>query len=97
GGTAPAEGPPAPLAAPTPPAERPTVPPVLLEVNARMQLDDAKAFEQSAGDGPFQRVAVLRAYQDVMDTYPGTKAAAEAGEAMERLRKAESPEPPAAQ
>jgi len=93
---APTDGEPsAPQPAPPEPKEPSAVPPVLLEANARMQLDAAKAFEQSAGDEPFRRVAVLQAYQDVMDTYPGTKAAEEARQAMERLRKEEAEKAPA--
>jgi len=88
-------------AAPAPPArpkpeERPAVPPNVLEANAQMQLEDAKLFEQKAAGDPFRRVDVLRAYQDVVDFYPGTQAAQEARQAIERLRKEEAPEPPAA-
>ncbi|MGB2803060.1 MAG: protein kinase [Phycisphaerae bacterium] len=74
---------------PAPPVESPVVPAVLLETNARLQLDAAKAFEAEIGDDPFQRLAVIQSYQDVIKVYPGTQAAEEARQAIERLRKKE--------
>ena len=96
---APRAPPPRPPPTPTPPAERSAVPPALIEANAQGQLEDAKLFEQKAAGDLFRRVEVLRAYQDVVDTYPGTKAAEEAAKAIERLRQEEkAPKPsPAAE
>jgi hypothetical protein len=74
---------------PAPPTESPVVPAVMLEANAREQLDAAKAFEAQIGDDPFQRLAVIRSYQDVIRVYPGTQAAEEARQAIERLGKKE--------
>jgi len=70
-------------------AESPAVPAGQLEANAREQLDEAKAFEAQSGDDPFQRIAVIRSYQDVIRVYPGTQAAEEARQAIERLGKKE--------
>jgi len=51
-------------------------------------LEAAKAFEAQIEDDPFQRLAAIQSYQDVINVYPGTKAAEEARQAIERLRKA---------
>jgi len=82
---------------PAPPAGSPVAPAVPLEVNARIQLDAVKEFEKHAGNDPFQRLAVIQSYQDVIKFYPGTQAAEEARQAIERLRKKEGEgSPPAA-
>jgi len=98
GGAAPAPSPPS---AGTPPPSAPLpgtgpvqpVPPALapaeLEANAREQLDAAKAFEAQIGDDPFQGLQVIQSYQDVIRVYPGTQAAGEARQAIERLGKKE--------
>jgi hypothetical protein len=80
-----------------PPAGSPVAPAVPLEANAQLQLDAVKEFEKHAGDDPFQRLAVIQSYQDVIKFYPGTQAAEEARQAIERLRKKEGEgAPPAA-
>ncbi|MCX5648762.1 MAG: protein kinase [Planctomycetota bacterium] len=85
------------LVQPAPPAGSPVAPAVPLEVNARIQLDAVKEFEKHAGNDPFQRLAVIQSYQDVIKFYPGTQAAEEARQAIERLRKKEGEgSPPAA-
>jgi serine/threonine protein kinase len=82
---------------PVPPAGSPVAPAVPLEANAQLQLDAVKEFEKHAGDDPFQRLAVTQSYQDVIKFYPGTQAAEEARQAIERLRKKEGEgAPPAA-
>ena len=78
---------------PAPPALTPDE----LEANAQLQLDAVREFEKHAGDDPFQRLAVIQSYQDVIKFYPGTLAAEEARQAIERLRKKEGEgAPPAA-
>jgi len=71
----------------------PALAPVDLEANARIQLDATKAFEAQIEDDLFQRLAVIQSYQDVIKVYPGTQAAEEARQAIERIRKAMGAEP----
>ena len=70
---------PAPEPAPPPPAP----PSALLEENARIQLRAAIAYEK---DPDNWIPAVVAAYEQVIQVYPGTKAAKEAGAALERLK-----------
>ena len=71
---------------PAPPGPTPpTPPPPNLDEPAQAALKAAKAFEAQIGDDPFQRLAVIQSYQDVIKIYPGTQAAEEARQAIERL------------
>ena len=75
---------------PAPPGPTPpTPPPPNLDEPAQAALKAAKAFEAGIGDDPFERLAVIQSYQDVIKVYPGTQAAEEARQAIERLRKKE--------
>jgi len=71
---------------PEQPPEQPEQPPIPandLEDNAQAQLEAAREFE---ADPDAWSLDVVRAYQDVIDTYPGTQAAEEARKAIARLR-----------
>jgi len=63
--------------------EQPPIPANTLEDNAQAQLEAAREFE---ADPDAWSLDVVRAYQDVIDTYPGTQAAEEARKAIARLR-----------
>lgn len=71
---------------PEQPPEQPEQPPIpanTVESNAQEQLKAAREFE---ADPDAWSPDVVRAYQDVIDIYPGTQAAEEARKALARLR-----------
>ncbi|MBE3070969.1 MAG: protein kinase [Planctomycetes bacterium] len=90
----PGETPATPGETPATPAEKPKPPPGPLEGVADEVLKEVQTYE---ADPDTPRYEVIRMYQEnVINVYPGTKAAAEAQKAIERLRKAAAPEVPPA-